>query len=128
MKERTAAVRSLENARQYMYAYQKTGGERFIKSNSELLFVKRDDETSGETVNGEIILSKSRQDRKSSGPFANRVYEDAPLKVPQPKVNMAPSILGSVLKKEESAAKACEDTVREEVLEDTEAVPTPRDQ
>jgi hypothetical protein len=82
-RERTAAVRAMESARQYLYTKGQTGGEMFISSNSELVFVSAGDVTSSPAVRGEVEIDLSRDSVEHRGPPQKRVIHDVPLKLPR---------------------------------------------
>jgi hypothetical protein len=94
-RERTAAAKAMENARAYMYNFGMTGGEQFIASNSELIFISDDKKPEGSVVRGEAIVDESREPMERKGAVSKRVVVDQPLRpiVARPPVTAQPIIV-----------------------------------
>jgi len=91
LRNRSAATKALESARQYLRSHGLTGGEKFVSSNSELVFVENDSIKMKNMVHGDVVLNLSREPHEHKGPTASRIYQDTPLKIPPPKPLSGPT-------------------------------------
>jgi len=80
---RNSAIKALESAREYMRNLGLTGGETFVSSNTELVFIEKKTEFSGEVEHLDIkdIGLDETQRTSKTGPTIKKVFHDVPLKV-----------------------------------------------
>jgi len=80
---RNSAIKALESAREYLRSLGMTGGEMFVKSNSELVFIQKDTQyvSTSKHEKAEVMIDESQRVIRT-GPTARKVYQDAALKVP----------------------------------------------
>lgn len=78
-RHRTSAIRALESARNRYDLYQLTGGEMFVPSNSEPVFIESNDDPNSSNVQGVELINKRVESTRKGSPIAVTIH-DGPMK------------------------------------------------